>query len=360
MPLAMENPAAPLAAKVAFLSRRESYPEQPSAVSAIETHMSWIFLGDHYVYKLKKPVRYDFLDFSSVARRRMNCADEVHLNARLAPGVYLGVVALVEDSAGALSLEGNGEAVDWLVKMRRLPESCLLDYQIRHATLNKDNLRRAAQALADFYRNTVPVAMTPADYLDRLRSRLRRNISSISQAPGGLPVETVDQVATRLDTYMHRQQGLLGARAADRHILEAHGDLRPEHICLADNPVIIDCLEFNRDFRLLDPHDELAFLAMECERLAYPTVGETFTSTYVETTGDTPAAGLVNFYKANWSVFRCAISVWHIGDPLIKDQDKWVRLAARYLEMASGYCALLPQEQPASRRGQGDEGTVGM
>lgn len=342
MPLDSDNPGAPLAAKVAFLSRPENFPEQPSAISAIETHMSWIFLGDHYVYKLKKPVRYDFLDFSSVTRRYLDCQDEVRLNVRLAPGIYLDVVALVEDSAGALSIGGNGGVVDWLVKMRRLPEACLLDYQIQYGKLNSDSLRRTAQVLADFYRRAAPVAMTPADYVNRLKSRLQRNITAISQKPGALTAKIITHVATRLDAYIHHQQGMLGARAADKHIIEAHGDLRPEHICLADHPVIIDCLEFNRDFRLLDPLDELAFLAMECERLAYPHVGEIFISAYIEATGDTPVSGLENFYKANWAAFRCGIAVWHIGDPLIKDQDKWIRLAARYLEMATGYCALLP------------------
>lgn len=342
MPLDTDNPGAPLAAKVTFLSRPENYPEQPSAISAIETHMSWVFLGDHWVYKLKKPVRYDFLDFSSVTRRRMNCQDEVRLNARLAPGVYLGVVPLVEDASGALTLGGHGGVVDWLVKMRRLPQDCLLEYQLRHGTLDSDALRRTAQVLADFYRRAAPVAMTPADYVNRLRSRLLRNIAAISQAPGALPAATIDRIATRLDAYVHRHQELLGGRAAQRRIIEAHGDLRPEHICLADTPVIIDCLEFNRDFRLLDPLDELAFLAMECGRLGYPNVGEVFTSTYRETSGDSPAPGLVNFYKANWSAFRCGISVWHTVDPLVKDQDKWVHLAAGYLEMASAYCALLP------------------
>jgi aminoglycoside phosphotransferase family enzyme len=342
MPLDTDNPGAPLTAKVAFLSRPENYPEQPSAISAIETHMSWVFLGDHWVYKLKKPVRYDFLDFSSVTRRRMNCQDEVRLNARLAPGIYLDVVALVEDTTGALSLGGHGRVVDWLVKMRRLPQDCLLEYQMRHGTLNGDALRRTAQVLADFYRRAAPVAMTAADYVNRLRSRLLRNIAAISQAPGALPAATIDRILTRLDAYVQQHRELLGARAAQRRIIEAHGDLRPEHICLADNPVIIDCLEFNRDFRLLDPLDELAFLAMECGRLGYPRVGEVFTSTYMETTGDSPAPGLENFYKANWSAFRCGISVWHTVDPLVKDQGKWIHLAARYLEMASAYCALLP------------------
>ncbi len=342
MPLASDNPGAPLAAKVAFLSRPENYPERPSAIRAIETHMSWIFLGDDYVYKLKKPVRYAFLDFSSVSHRHTDCQEEVRLNARLAPGVYLDVVALVEEPAGALSVGGNGEVVDWLVKMRRLPQTCLLDYQLRHATLNSDSLRRTAQVLADFYRCAAPVVMTAADYLERLRSRQQRNITAILQAPGVLPVKIIDQVATRLDAYITQQKDLLGARAADRHIIEAHGDLRPEHVCLADKPVIIDCLEFNRDFRLLDPLDELAFLAMECERMAYPNVGAVFASAYIEATGDAPVSGLENFYKANWSVFRCGIAVWHTSDPLIKDQDKWIRLAARYLEMASAYCALLP------------------
>jgi aminoglycoside phosphotransferase family enzyme len=342
MPIAPDNPGTPLAAKVAFLSRPENYPERPRAVRAIETHMSWVFLGDAYVYKLKKPVRYDFLDFSSADRRRADCRDEVRLNARLAPGIYLDVVALTEDAAGVLSLNGSGENVDWLVRMRRLPESCLLDEQMRRGTLDKGALRRAARVLADFYRRATPVDMTPADYLERLGARLRRNIAVIGQAPGALSTQTIGRVSTQLERYLQRQPGLLGARAAQHHIIEAHGDLRPEHICLKEDPVIIDCLEFNRDFRLLDPLDELAFLAMECERLDHADVGATFISAYVETTGDTPASGLMQFYRANWAVFRCGVGVWHTRDPLVKDQEKWVHLAARYLALASEYCARLP------------------
>ncbi len=342
MPQDSDNPGATLEAKVAFLSHPDSYPERPAAVRVIETHMSWIFLGDHYAYKLKKPVRYDFLDFSSVARRNADCRDEVRLNARLAPGVYLDVVALVEDAAGRLSIGGSHAAVDWLVKMRRLPETCLLDYQMLHGTVHGGQLARAARMLADFYQSAPPVGMTPVDYLTRLESHLQRNIAAISQAPGTLPAASITQVAARLRTYARQQHVLLETRAADRHIIESHGDLRPEHICLADQPLIIDCLEFNRDFRLLDPLNELAFLAMECERMDYANVGALFIAAYTQATGDTPVSGLMNFYKANWSVFRCGIAVWHTRDPQIRQQDKWIRLATHYLAMAAGYCALLP------------------
>jgi aminoglycoside phosphotransferase family enzyme len=119
-----------ISTKVAFLRQSASYPGHPSGVDVIQTHMSWVFLTDRLVYKLKKPVRFEFLDFSTLERRHHDCQEEVRLNRRLAQGVYLGVTPLTVDAAGRLHLNGEGEAADWLVKMQRLPRERMLDHAI--------------------------------------------------------------------------------------------------------------------------------------------------------------------------------------------------------------------------------------
>ena len=132
-----------LSEKVAFLRRPEAYASRPPSVELKETHMSWLFLTDRYVWKLKKPVRYDYLDFSTVEARKADCELEVKLNRRLAPDVYLGVVSLVSDPHGRMQLGGEGQVVDWLVMMRRLPVDRMLDAAIYAHTVSREDVRRA-------------------------------------------------------------------------------------------------------------------------------------------------------------------------------------------------------------------------
>lgn len=342
-PLPAPDEAVGLAAKVAFLGRPSSYPEPTARVEARETHMSWVFLTDRHAYKFKKPVRYPFLDFSTLERRRRNCEEEVRLNRRLAPDVYLGVVALAAAPGGQLALEGEGRPVEWLVKMRRLPDECLLDRAIAARCVPADRLACAAQRLAEFYRDAPPVACDAHAYCDRLRDGLEANCAALTQARYGLPAGRVQAVCIAQRRLLEQHATTIGARAA--FVREAHGDLRPEHICLAPEPVIIDCLEFNRDFRLLDPLDELAFLALECERLGAAEIGTVFLDTYRRLAQDHAPALLVPFYQSAWAMLRARISAWHLDDPAVPDHAKWRVLAQDYLALAEARVARV-QETP--------------
>lgn len=162
-----------LAAKIAFLQRPDSYPEQPTAVEAKETHMSWLFLTDAHAYKLKKPVRYDFLDFSTIEARRLNCEREVALNRRLAPDVYRGILPLTVDMVGRLHLAGPGRPIDWLVQMRRLPAEQTLEHAIITNQVREADVRRVVDRLAGFYRGAAPVAIGPRQYRRRFEESVR-------------------------------------------------------------------------------------------------------------------------------------------------------------------------------------------
>ncbi len=327
----------PIDAKVAFLSRAKNYPEKPLRVDPIETHMSWVFLSDAYVYKLKKPVRHEFLDFSTTDLRHRNCEREVALNRRLAPNVYLGTVTMTVDRSGRLELGGEGLPVDWLVKMRRLPAERSLDRAIGRGEASGAALQAAASLLANFYRSSPPQPMESTEYRRRFRDKVRSNHAELSRSHFALPKSRIDSIADLQNRFLDHNAALLDDRAAQNHIIEAHGDLRPEHIFLGPPPVIIDCLEFNRDFRILDPVDELAFLAMECERLGAAEVGQLFFATYARTVNDNPPLPLVNFYKSCWACFRCRVALWHIVDTTVRDTARWVSAAHEYLGIAEHY-----------------------
>ena len=332
-----ERPRNPgLRAKVAFLSEPGSYPEKPAAVEVVQTHMSCVFLTDKHAYKLKKPVRYDFLDFSTLEARRADCEEELRLNRRLARDVYINVVPLALTRTGGLALGGDGKIVDWLVKMRRLPARLMLDRAIRDGNVHRDDVRRCALVLADFFRRSEPVAMGPREYRDRFRMDILANQRALAAPNYGLSPALLESITAGLLAVLEREALLFNRRVAERRIVEGHGDLRPEHVCLGAEPVFIDCLEFNSRWRMLDPADELSYLAMECEFAGAPWIGEVVLETYREATGDDPPPRLLGFYRGFRAAVRAKLAAAHLKDHLDPaDQGKWIARAGRYLELAN-------------------------
>lgn len=331
--------------KLAWLSRPAAYPEPVSRLERIETHMSWVFLTDAHAYKLKKPVRYAYLDFATLEARRRACEEELRLNRLLAPDVYLGVVALRRAPDGRLALEGPGVTVEWLIKMRRLPAAGMLDERIRAGTLSAAELKALAARLAAFYRDAARIPLTGAQYRARIAAQVEEHCVALADPALGLPATAVSAACGPLQALLARAPALIEERAA--HIVEGHGDLRPEHVCFTPQPVVIDCLEFNREFRIVDPVDELAFLAMECERLGAPGVGATVLETYVAASADAPPAPLIPFYKALRAALRAKLSAWHTRELPSAAWGKWTAQAGEYLDIAAraGRAALSALEQ---------------
>jgi len=324
-------------AKVGLLRRPATYPDAPGRVDVVETHMSWVFLTDRYAYKMKKPVRYDFLDFSTLALRQRDCEEEVRLNRRFAPDVYLGTVPLTVDGCGNLHLGGEGEVIEWLVKMRRLPAERMLDNMIRQRTVQEEDVGKLAMLLARFYQGRSPAELSAEQYRAEFTNAMELNLRELSVPDYALPRRLIEQLHAAQRSFISREAGLFDARVAAEKIVEGHGDLRPEHICLTPAPVIIDCLEFNRRLRIVDPADELAFLSMECERLGAPRVGDRLFQTYAQVTHDQPAAGLVYFYKSFRACLRARFAIGHARELEKKDWPKWQHNAEEYLRLAEGY-----------------------
>lgn len=323
-----------LLARVAFLLQPGSYPEPTSSVEAVETHMSWVFLTDGHAWKLKKPVRSQYLDFSTESARRLDCDEELRLNRRLSDGVYMESVPLTANTGGRLRIGDGGRVVDWLVKMRRLPAVRMLDRMIRDRAVRADDVRVAVERLASFYRESVPIAITPDAYRARLAADIAGNRGELAATAYGLPAGLIDRVCSRQQALVERQPELFDARVRAGRIIEAHGDLRPEHICLESRPQIIDCLEFSRELRVLDAADELAFLALECDRLGAPHLTLTIYATYTAVTGDRPPKTLLCFYQSHRACVRAKIAIRHLDEPAFSGQVRWTRQSLDYLHLA--------------------------
>lgn len=324
--------------KVAFLGDPANYSDRPASVEVVETHMSWVFLADRYVYKFKKPVDLPRMRFATLAARHANCREEVRLNRRLARDVYLGVVPLVLCGSGELALDGEGVPVEWLVKMRRLPRGLMLDQALARGTADPEAISSAMRVLAAFYRRSAPALSDAVVYIERLRCSIEEHAAALNES--GFPREIAGiDVPCSLTDFLQRHDTLLASRVAGGHVVEGHGDLRPDHVCLMPQPVFIDCLEFSRELRILDAADELAYLALECECLDAPFVGEIAFRAYGEATGDVPLDGVIAFYKARRSLLRVRLCLSHLAD---RHDDsaraKWAARARMYMDKAARYC----------------------
>lgn len=327
--------------KVAHLSRSDSYPFPADTVEVVETHMSWVFLVGDFVYKMKKPIDLPFVDFRTLSARKYFCHESLRLNRRLAPSIYLDVVALLVDSSGHLQLEGKeqagSETVEWLEKMRRLPEALLLDRAIARGTVTEKDVRRFTKRLAEFYLSAKPVALSPASYRQKLRDEVTSNFLVLTEPDFSLPEPVLQKLENAQLGFLSAHAALFEERVAKGHVVEGHGDLRPEHVGLLAKPVIIDCLEFNRAMRIRDAVDELAFLAMECELAGAGFIGELVFDTYGQVTGDRPGGILIAFYKLHRACVRARLAALHIRDHPVEVHTHWLGRARAYLKLAENY-----------------------
>ena len=330
-----------IAKKVHFLSDRRNYPGDERRIEIAETHFSWVFLTGEHAFKLKKPSWGDGFDFRSVAGRRRNAVAEVHLNRRLAPKTYLGVVALTQEPDGALKLDGAGTPVDWLVKMVRLDAERMLGSRLTDHSWHYAELEALAHRLAVFFASARRAILSPPAQIACIRDELRRGLAAFLTAGEPSLRSLAVPVVRGLEAFVSRRAPLFRWRITSRRLIDGHGDLRPEHVYLSGLPQIIDCLEFRADLRRLDPVGEIAFLALECDRLAKSPIARRLMRHYCERTGDEPPPVLFFFYTALNAVVRARLAVDHIAEPGVRGREEWIDRAASYLAIAVKACRRL-------------------
>lgn len=322
---------------VDWLSSPGTYGRGADPVETIETHISQVFLAGPFVYKLKKPVRFEFLDFSTPALRRLACQAEYRLNRRLAPDTYLGVLPITIEGDGHFALDGDGPVVDWVVKMRRLDTTRTLDRRIREGRLRPEHVARLARRLTSFYLQASPMLVRAEDYQSEVEHNVRANFEELIRPVHRLPPALVHRVASSQWRFLVLAPELLRDRVCDGRVIDGHGDLRPEHVVLDDDVVIFDCVEFNDELRRVDVADELAFLAMECDFLAADAVGDEIRQSYSSTAADRLPASLWAFYKSYRATVRAKVAALRSEQVEGAARDQAGRAAEEYLALADRY-----------------------
>ena len=318
-----------------------AYPDQPPSVELRETHISWVFLTPDRVYKVKKPVRYSFLDFSSLAKRKTACQAEVTLNRRLAPDVYLGIWPVQRDAAGRVRVgDVGGETIDYAVVMHRLPEDRMMHRMVREGRVTVDQVERLAEVLADFYRRARrgPELARYAT-AEAIRQNAADNLEHLLRAPDLFGCELLRRLESAQLQFPTLWSDLFTARLRTGWVCEGHGDLRPEHICLTDPPVVYDCVEFSEAFRAGDILNDIAFLAMELDDAGRHDLADAFVRAFAARYPGVLDEALLAYYKAYRALVRAKVALLRAAQEPDRQAERDRLRALRYARLAASYDA---------------------
>jgi aminoglycoside phosphotransferase family enzyme/predicted kinase len=348
-----------LAELIAQLSRPEAFGPGVSKVEVHQTHISVVFLAGESAWKVKKPVRFDFLDFSTLERRRHFCAEEVRLNRRHAPDVYLGVVPITRRAspglaAGELRIGGEGEVVEWAVHMRRLPADATLLQKLKRGEVERELIERVAQRVADFHRRAESTdAMKAAGRFDAVAASVRKVVATAGAQFGTTISRGVfARLEHRLDETLDRLRPLIDFRAECGLTRDTHGDLHLDHVYhFPDRPppgdlVLVDCIEFNERFRQTDPVADMAFLVMDLTFHGRRDLAASFADAYFRAANDDEGRALLPLYTAYRAGVRGMVDGLTLAEPEVDETER-----RRCLERARGHwlLALGELEPPTAR-----------
>ena len=330
---------------VKALLEPEAYPQTPGKIELVQTQMSFVFLTDDYVYKVKKAVNLGYLDYTTQEKRQFYCQREVELNRRLCPEVYLGVVPITRDR-GAILVAGKGEVIEHAVKMRRLPQEAMMDVLLVNNRVSLQMVTRVAQKLAAFHKQAETNAEISAfGDIKAITQNTDENFAQTEKYIGStISRERYQHIKDYTDSFIQENASLFGKRIAQGRIRDCHGDLHAAHICFTNDICIYDCIEFNDRFRYCDVASEVAFLAMDLDHYGRADLSRSLVSAYVAESQDWELSALLNFYKCYRAYVRGKVESFKLDDPYIAAAEKrhTLEIASSYFDLAHAYTRSRP------------------
>ncbi|MCW4000367.1 MAG: phosphotransferase [Candidatus Bathyarchaeota archaeon] len=322
----------------------QSYPEKTGEITLIQTHISFVFVTENYVYKVKKPVNFGFLDFSTLEKRRLFCEKELQLNRRLCPEIYLAVVPITR-VGGGLRVGGDGEAVEYALKMKRLPQECIMTKLLEEGKVGKETIDAIAEIVAKFHgaAQTNP-EISQFGSMEIIKTNWDENFAQTQKYIGQTVSKTdFDYMQNKIASFMLQNRSLFEERIADERIRDCHGDLHSGNIFVTDKICIFDAIEFNDRFRYSDVAADVAFLAMDLDYQSRSDLSDYFVSQYLAYSKDAELLRVLPFYKCYRAYVRGKVVSFRLDDPNISAEEKAsaTHEASAYLLLAAKYAKSL-------------------
>jgi len=328
-----------LPAHLQALLTPEFYPHPADAIRLIQTHISWVFLAGCYAYKVKKPVNFGFLDFTTLAARKHYCTRELTLNRRLTDDIYLAVLPVCRSTTG-YQLDSGGAIVDYCLQMHRFEQADLLENRLLAGQFNPAWMDELARDIALFHHRQPAITASDIDHYKLLAGHIRSNLeTAAAHQPAAIEPATLDQLTAFADHALTRLETDLLTRQKQGFVRHCHGDLHLRNLTLMHgHPRPFDCIEFNDDFASIDCMNDIAFLVMDCDAHNRPDLGMRFLSRYLEHTADYAGLLLLNLYLFYRAGVRGKVACL-LADEMEQSVEQTASLqeARHYLELAGHY-----------------------
>lgn len=328
------------------LKRKEAYDEPVKEIRLIQTHISWVFLTGDYAYKIKKPVDFGFLDFTTLEKRKKFCKREVEINRMFSPEMYLGVVPVNKFGDHSIKINGPGETIDYAVKMKQLPQELLMNRLLDKNQVETKDIEKIVEILIDFYSKTQTFRDPHSiGSMETVRFNWNENFKQTRTFMGKtIQKKTYENIKNSVEKFMHEKKGLFEKRLREGFVKWCHGDLHSGNIFIVDQKVyIFDAIEFNERFAISDVASDIAFLSMDLEFRKRKYLSEYLIRKYVEDTGDIDMEKLLDFYRCYRAYVRGKVMSFQLNDPNLLDFEKKdaAGRAKIYFQLASEYAGNL-------------------
>ncbi len=288
----------------------------------LHTHISWVLLDGHHAFKVKKPVLFSFVDYSTLQKRKYYCEKENELNAMLSSNLYLGVVP-IKKKDGTVNLNQNGAIIEYAVKMVELPQSARMDHLLKEKKINQTHIKKIAQILEQFHQRT---NNAPKKY--GLAKTISENFSPIFEI---IPLieeylqygERLEMIKSKVESFIQKNKDLFEQRILDKRIKRCHGDVRTKNIFIHKKEIyIFDSIEFNEKIASCDVAAEVAFLAMDLNIYGKEEWADVLVKEYIKLSGDNDIMRLIDFYICYRALVEALVETYKIDDPEIGEEKK--------------------------------------
>jgi len=328
---------------VEALMKPEAYDEDAGNIELIQTHISFVFLTKNLVYKVKKAVNLGFLDFTTLEKRRFFCEKELELNRRLCRDMYLEVVPITK--ANAIKVKGEGETVEYAVKMKRMPQEKMMSKLLEENKVDATLVNRLAKIIAEFH-SKAETNKRISDFgsLTVIETNWKENFDQTEEYVGiTIPAEDFKLIRAKIEDFMEKRVSLFEKRMAENRVRDCHGDIHSGNIFVTNGIYIFDAIEFNDRFRHSDVAADVAFLAMDLDFKGRTDLSSLFVEKYGEYSGDQELPKLLPFYKCYRAYVRGKVVGFKLKDPNVRSEEKSMaeKEAEAYFKLALEYAEKL-------------------
>ncbi len=328
---------------IAALLTPEAYPQNPGKIELIQTHISFVFLTENYVYKVKKAVNFGFLDFSTLGKRHLFCEKELDLNRRLCPEIYLEVIPITKSDT--IKVGGTGEIVEYTLKMVRLPQERIMTVLLKENKVDKKTVDAIAEIVAKFHSKAQTNSeISQFGSLNIVKTNWDENFSQTTKYLNQtIPQIDFQCIESKINNFMTQNTALFESRIVDKRIRDCHGDLHSGNIFITDKICIFDAIEFNDRFRYSDVTADVAFLAMDLDFQGRMDLSDYFIEQYLGYSKDKRLPLLLPFYKCYRAYVRGKVVSFRLDDQNISAQEKAssIKEAQAYFNLAAEYAKKL-------------------